>query len=430
MNYQQTLAYLLEQLPMFSKTGSDAYKANLANTIFLCNELNNPQLKFPSVHIAGTNGKGSVSHTLAAILQTAGYKTGLYTSPHLKDFRERIKVNGIMCSEEFVVNFTSNMQQTIEKIKPSFFEITVAMAFEYFAQQNVDIAIIETGLGGRLDSTNIITPQLSIITNIGLDHIQILGDTIEKIAWEKAGIIKNKVPVIIGEATEETKHVFDKVAKEKNAPIYYVQDEMQMESFMYNNYLLQLNVLHKSTNKLQTISTDLLGIYQTKNILTVLTAIHQLQKLGFKILEHHIHFALKNVQQIAGFKGRWQLLQTNPTIIADVAHNEDGIKQVLLHLKQISFKNLHIIIGMVKDKDVSKVLSLLPKNANYYFTQAQIPRALPSIDLKNLANTFLLKGNNYANVTLALHAAKNNATTNDLILVIGSVFLVGEIDNL
>jgi len=430
MNYQQTLVYLFEQLPMFSKAGSIAYKANLTNTIFLCNELNNPQLKFSSVHIAGTNGKGSVSHTLAAVLQTAGYKTGLYTSPHLKDFRERIKVNGIMCSEEFVVSFTKKMQQTIETIKPSFFEITVAMAFEYFAQQQVDIAIIETGLGGRLDSTNIIKPQLSIITNIGLDHIQILGETIEKIAYEKAGIIKEKIPVIIGEATNETKHVFDKVAKEKNAPIYYVHDVMQLDSYNYNNHLLQLKVLNKSTNQLKTFSTDLLGIYQTKNILTVLTAVHQLQKLGFEILEQHIYFALKNIQQIAGFKGRWQILQTYPTIIADVAHNEDGIQQVLLHLKQMNFKNLHIVIGMVKDKDVSKVLSLLPKNANYYFTQAQIPRALSSLNFKKLANTFSLNGNNYDNVTLALHAAKNNAITNDLILVIGSVFLVGEIENL
>lgn len=428
MNYQQALDYLFTQLPMFSKLGSKAYKADLSNTILLCNKLHNPQLQFPTVHVAGTNGKGSVSHTLAAILQTAGYKTGLYTSPHLKDFRERIKINGVMCSKDFVVQFTNTMNNFIEQHHPSFFEITVAMAFEYFAQEKVDIAIIETGLGGRLDSTNIITPQLSVITNISLDHIQILGETLEQIAYEKAGIIKQNTPVVIGETLPETKNVFEQKANAVNAPIVFAEQENRVINFFYNHELLAIEIENNFNKQRTKYNLDLTGIYQTKNIITVLSAVHQLQKIGWKINEEHLHQALQNVKKITGLQGRWQLLQTNPTIIADVAHNEAGIKQVLHQLKNISYKHLHIVIGMVKDKDVNKVLDLLPQQATYYFTQAQIPRALPVQELQKLANTKNLMGNNFENVNRAIDAAKNSAQKNDLILVIGSVFLIGEIE--
>ena len=428
MNYQHALDYLFTQLPMFSKLGSKAYKADLSNTILLCNKLHNPQLQFPTVHIAGTNGKGSVSHTLAAILQTAGYKTGLYTSPHLKDFRERIKVNGVMCSKDFVVQFTNTMNNFIEQHHPSFFEITVAMAFEYFAQEKVDIAIIETGLGGRLDSTNIITPQLSVITNISLDHIQILGETLEQIAYEKAGIIKQNTPVVIGETLPETKNVFEQKANAVNAPIVFAEQENRVINFFYNHELLAIEIENNFNKQRTKYNLDLTGIYQTKNIITVLSAVHQLQKIGWKINEEHLHQALQNVKKVTGLQGRWQLLQSNPTIIADVAHNEAGIKQVLHQLKNISYKHLHIVIGMVKDKDVNKVLDLLPQQATYYFTQAQIPRALPVQELQKLANTKNLMGNNFENVNRAIDAATNSAQKNDLILVIGSVFLIGEIE--
>ncbi|MCZ2298860.1 MAG: bifunctional folylpolyglutamate synthase/dihydrofolate synthase [Chitinophagales bacterium] len=428
MNYQQALDYLFTQLPMFSKLGSKAYKADLSNTILLCNKLHNPQLQFPTVHIAGTNGKGSVSHTLAAILQTAGYKTGLYTSPHLKDFRERIKINGVMCSKDFVVQFTNTMKNFIEQHHPSFFEITVAMAFEYFAQEKVDIAIIETGLGGRLDSTNIITPQLSVITNISLDHIQILGETLELIASEKAGIIKQNTPVVIGETLPETKNVFEQKANTVNAPIVFAEQENKVINFFYNHELLAIEIENNFNKQRTKYNLDLTGIYQTKNIITVLSAVHQLQKIGWKINEEHLHQALQNVKKITGLQGRWQLLKTSPTVIADVAHNEAGIKQVLHQLKNISYKHLHIVVGMVKDKDVNKVLGLLPQQATYYFTQAQIPRALPMQELQKLAHTKNLIGNNFENVNRAIDAATNSAQKNDLILAIGSVFLIGEIE--
>ncbi|GMV78810.1 MAG: folylpolyglutamate synthase [Chitinophagaceae bacterium] len=428
MNYQQALDYLFTQLPMFSKLGSKAYKADLSNTILLCNKLHNPQLQFPTVHIAGTNGKGSVSHTLAAILQTAGYKTGLYTSPHLKDFRERIKINGVMCSKDFVVQFTNTMKNFIEQHHPSFFEITVAMAFEYFAQEKVDIAIIETGLGGRLDSTNIITPQLSVIINISLDHIQILGETLELIASEKAGIIKQNTPVVIGETLPETKNVFEQKANTVNAPIVFAEQENKVINFFYNHELLAIEIENNFNKQRTKYNLDLTGIYQTKNIITVLSAVHQLQKIGWKINEEHLHQALQNVKKITGLQGRWQLLKTSPTVIADVAHNEAGIKQVLHQLKNFSYKHLHIVVGMVKDKDVNKILDLLPQQATYYFTQAQIPRALPVEELQKLANTKNLMGNNFENVNRAIDAATNSAQKNDLILAIGSVFLIGEIE--
>lgn len=427
MNYKETIDYLFTRLPMFSRIGAAAYKKDLTNTVALCNSLNNPQNRFKTIHVAGTNGKGSVSHMLAAILQTAGYKTGLYTSPHLYDFRERIKVNGEMVREDFVIDFTKRIEPLIEQLEPSFFEITVAMAFEYFELEKVDVAIIEVGLGGRLDSTNIITPELSIITNIGWDHMNMLGDSLEKIAYEKAGIIKKNIPVVIGEIITETKSVFEQKAKEQEAQLYNASEQFAItESKTENNYLA-VNVTNKSSGINYKYHLDLQGFYQTKNILTVLAAVEQLKKQGWAIEENHLQVALKNSKQINGLHGRWETIQTNPTVILDVGHNEDGIKQIVQQLTQTNFNKLHIVIGMVKDKEIDTVLSLLPKNATYYFTKAQIPRALLEVELQTKAKTFNLNGKCFVEVNEALLSAKTKAAKDDLILVCGSVFLVGEV---
>ncbi|SFQ20875.1 bifunctional folylpolyglutamate synthase/dihydrofolate synthase [Parafilimonas terrae] len=428
MTYADTLAYLYEQLPMFSRIGTDAYKKDLTNTKQLCAALNNPQKKFKSIHIAGTNGKGSVSHILAAILQTAGYKTGLYTSPHLKDFRERIKVNGIMCTEEFIIDFTEKIKPQFERLEPSFFEITVAMAFEYFAQQNVDVAVIETGLGGRLDSTNIILPELSIITNIGYDHTQILGDTLEKIAYEKAGIIKQNIPAIIGEVVDETRPVFQTAAKEKNAPLIFAQENFYVQDFNYENNHLKAEVVDVRKDEHHTFLLDLPGIYQTKNIVTVLEAVHQLQLKGWQIKLQHIQKALKQVKHLTGLHGRWEKLKENPAVIVDVAHNAAGIKQLLEQLELESYTRLHLIIGFVKDKDIESILSLLPVTANYYFTKAQLPRALNEKMLAGLAAVHGLKGKYFEDVNAALSEAITRADKEDLVLICGSVFLVAEVN--
>ena len=428
MNYQETLHYLFNKLPMFSRIGAAAYKADLTNTIALCKAIQNPQQNFKTIHIAGTNGKGSTSHMLAAIFQAAGYKTGLYTSPHLKDFRERIKINGKVCTEEFVINFTQKIQPQIEFIEPSFFEITVAMAFEYFALEQVDIAIIETGLGGRLDSTNIITPELSIITNIGFDHMNFLGNTLDKIAFEKAGIIKHNIPVVIGEKHAETISVFNKKAAKENAAIVYAEDVYSIYNIEYNEQFLAVQVTNHKANLGSTYKLDLSGIYQSKNLITVLTAIQILQNQGWNISEENITMALRQVKKITGLHGRWELLQTNPNIVADVGHNADGIKQITQQLAISKYKKLHIVVGMVKDKDIKAAIALLPQEARYYFTQAQIERALPSNEIQQLAANFNLLGNCFSTVNIAIQEAQKNATKDDLILVCGSVFLVGEID--
>lgn len=430
MTYQETLDYLFAKLPMFSRIGASAYKEDLTNTILLCDALRNPQSKLKCIHIAGTNGKGSTSHMLAAILQSAGYKTGLYTSPHLKDFRERIKINGKVCEEQFVIDFTKKIQPLIESIEPSFFEITVAMAFEYFAEQKVDIAVIETGLGGRLDSTNIINPLLSIITNIGFDHMAILGNTLPKIAYEKAGIIKQKAPVVIGESIAETKNVFIEKSKLEQSSIYFAQENKKITGINYTHHRLQVTVEDNATKKSDDFILDLTGIYQTKNLCTVLESVHQLQKIGFHISNEQLKFALQNTKKLTGLLGRWDLLQSNPTLIADVGHNEDGIRQILQQLQITQYNQLHIIIGMVKDKNIDQVLSLLPKTATYYFTKAQIPRALNENVLQDLAKQQQLSGNTYSNVNEAINIALQTSSANDLILVCGSVFLVGEIDML
>jgi dihydrofolate synthase/folylpolyglutamate synthase len=433
MNYQQTIDYLFAQLPMYSRIGAAAYKEDLHNSIALCNALDNPQAKFRSVHIAGTNGKGSTSHMLAAVLQRAGYKTGLYTSPHLKDFRERIKINGEMIAEDFVVDFVARTRQISQQIEPSFFELTMAMAFDYFAKLKVDIAIIETGLGGRLDSTNIITPILSIITNIGYDHMNILGDTLEKIAAEKAGIIKPNIPVVIGEWMPETKAIFDNKAAQCNAPIYFAQDKYLADDISVTAQALQCTVTDSTNNVKENFTLDLNGIYQSKNLGTVLCAEGILTTLGFTITEAAEKYALANTKLITGLHGRWDVIGQNPMLVLDVAHNEDGIKQVL---EQISWickndttlkRTIHFILGMVKDKEVSKVLSLLPSTARYYFTNAHIPRALPVAELQSKAALAGLEGNCFDDVNNAINYAKNAAGKDDVIIVCGSVFLVGEV---
>lgn len=428
MNYQQTIAYLFSRLPMFSRIGAAAYKKDLTNTILLCNHLDDPQNKFRSIHVAGTNGKGSVSHMLAAILQTAGYKTGLYTSPHLKDFRERIKVNGEMIRKEFVVSFTEKIKPLAESVEPSFFEITVAMAFDYFAQEKVDVAVIEVGLGGRFDSTNIITPELSVITNIGWDHMNILGDTLEKIAYEKAGIIKKGIPVVIGETTYETKPVFEEIAAEKKATVHFANKKRNANNWTWQQHELTVEVAEQDKTDHKKYHLDLPGIYQTKNLLTVLEACHQLNDAGFNLDENAIRKGLQQTKKLTGLHGRWEIIAESPLVVLDVAHNEDGIKQLLQQVELTNHHQLHIVLGMVKDKEIDKVLSLLPPTASYYFTQAAIPRALPAGQLQEKAAMHNLKGNIFKNVNEAIALAKNNSYKNDLILVCGSVFLVGEVN--
>jgi dihydrofolate synthase/folylpolyglutamate synthase len=413
---------------MFSRIGAVAFKADLTNTVRLCEALGNPQHKFKSIHIAGTNGKGSVSHMMAAIFQTAGYKTGLYTSPHLKDFRERIKMNGEMVNEKFVTDFTEKIKPLIEEIEPSFFEITVAMAFDYFAQQKVDIAVIETGLGGRLDSTNIITPELSIITNIGWDHMNILGDSLEKIAAEKAGIIKDNMPVVIGEVLPETEPVFRQHAKEKNAPMVIATQKRQATDWSWNKQELIVEVAEEHHTDHKVYHLDLRGIYQRKNLLTVLEACSQLQQKGWKIDDAIIHRGLQQTKKMTALHGRWETIHADPMIVLDVAHNADGIRQLVQQIEVTAHNQLHIVTGMVKDKEIEKALALLPKKAIYYFTKAQIPRALPEDELMERASKLKLKGDSFPEVNEALQFAVQHAHPDDLIIVCGSVFLVGEVN--
>ena len=389
---------------MYQRIGTPAYKSNLNNTIAICKLFGNPENKFQSVHIAGTNGKGSVSHILSAVLQCEEYKVGLYTSPHLKDFRERIKINGKMISKKYVKNFVGKYKNDFEKIKPSFFEWTVGLAFDYFANEKVDIAVIETGLGGRLDSTNVITPLLSIITNISYDHQTLLGDTLEKIAKEKSGIIKKNGIVIIGEKQKETKNIFEEKAKKMNALLLYAEDFANAKN----------------------IDCGLKGIYQKKNIPTVLLASEILYQLGFNINSKAVAKGLKDVCKLTGLRGRWDILSKKPLIVADIAHNEAGIKEVFKQVKETPHKKLHIVFGMVNDKDINKILSLLPKKATYYFCKADIPRALDSTILAREAQKFGGKGETYSRVKQALNSAKKNASSKDFILVTGSAFVVAE----
>jgi dihydrofolate synthase / folylpolyglutamate synthase len=429
LTYQQTIDYLYTQLPMFSRVGAIAYKADLHNTIALCNSIGNPHQKFKSIHIAGTNGKGSTSHILASIFQAAGYKTGLYTSPHIKDFRERIRINGVMIPQEVVVDFVAETKGISDEIKPSFFELTVAMAFDYFAKEKVDIAIIETGLGGLLDSTNVITPILSIITNIGYDHQNILGNTLQEIATQKAGIIKENIPVVIGETIPETNDIFITTALEKNATIIFAEENYTTTSTSFTENKLVCQVKNINTNNTTSFTLGLTGLYQSKNICTILTAVGKIRNLGFNISETSLQQGLQDVKESTGLRGRWDILQQNPTIITDVAHNKDGISQVLNQLKTIyPTATLHFVLGFVNDKDVDSVLQLFPQNAQYYFTNAHIPRAMPFITLQEKAASASLIGKGFDNVNEAISAAKQNADKNDVIMICGSFFVIAEME--
>jgi len=400
MNYKETLNYLFSRLPMYQRKGITAYKTDLNNIIVASKKLGNPHEKFKSVHIAGTNGKGSTAHILSSILQESGYKIGLYTSPHLKDFRERIKINGKIITKKEVVNFVKKHKNTFEKVSLSFFEFTVALSFNFFAKEKVDIAIIETGLGGRLDSTNIILPELSIITNIGIDHTKILGNTIEKIAKEKAGIIKYNTPIIIGRNQKKTEKVLKEIANKKNTVLTY--------ALSYN------------------YDSDLSGNYQKENINTAVSGILELKNQGWKITNKNIKEGLLNTRKNTGILGRWQKLSENPKIICDIAHNEDGLKEIIKQLQATSYKRLHVVFGTVNDKDLN-ILSLLPKDAKYYFCKANIPRGLNEKSLKKIANKKGLNGESYSSVKKALEKAKKSANKEDLIFIGGSTFIVAEI---
>ena len=427
MTYEESIHYLYDKLPMFSRSGAKAYKADLKNTLALCNYLDNPQNKIKTIHVAGTNGKGSVSHMLAAVFQENGYNTGLYTSPHLKDFRERIKINGKIISESFLIDFVQRMKTISEEIQPSFFELTFVMALEYFATEKVDVAIIETGLGGRLDSTNVITPLLSVITNISYDHKEILGDTLAKIAFEKAGIIKPNIPTVIGETVPETKPVFIDKAKETNSPLYFSEMKYQVISSSYFVNYLDLTILNNETNERNNFHLDLNGIYQEKNILSVISSL-EILKNEFSLKEENIKSALSQVKKLTGLFGRWEVIREKPLVVMDVAHNEDGIKQLIRQIHLIKFNELHIVFGMVKDKEIEKVLEQFPKNARYYFTKAQNPRALPEEELQEKAKDYQLRGDTFPEVNMAVKTALAKASEEDLIVVCGSVFVIAEVE--
>jgi len=430
MNYQQTIDYLYSQLPLFTRIGQAAYKADLDNTIELCKRLGDPQNKFKTIHVAGTNGKGSTSHMLAAILQTAGYKTGLYTSPHLKDFRERIRINGQMISEQEVIDFVSLHKSDFEDIRPSFFEMTVGLAFDLFAREEVDIAIIEVGLGGRLDSTNIITPLLSIITNIGWDHMNILGDTLQLIAAEKAGIIKPSIPVVIGEYQPEVAEIFIGKAKQGNSPIVFASELLQdvaVKQPSTNEFLeVELKPIDDEGQTLK-FELDLTGTYQVKNVKAAVCAVQQLRVQGFEIRDEDMKTALSKVGLLTGLHGRWETLSKHPLTICDTGHNPEGISEVLKNIAGVAYEHLHFVLGVVNDKDITKILDMLPKDAIYYFCKPDIPRGLEAESLKLKAEGFGLTGKVYPSVKQAFLTARQNARENDLVFVGGSTFVVAEV---
>ena len=404
MKYKETLDWMFSKLPMYQRQGETAFKKDLTNTLALADHLDNPHQKFKSIHVAGTNGKGSTSHMLASVLQEAGYKVGLYTSPHLKDFRERIKVNGKLIRKNCVINFVKRNQFFLEAQKLSFFEMTVGLALEHFAKQQVDIAVIEVGLGGRLDSTNIITPEVSVITNIGYDHTQMLGETLSKIAFEKAGIMKENIPVIIGEKQEEVLDVFIAQADKMNADLTIAEDEV------IDNY-----------------KTDLQGAYQLKNIKTGIQAIKILRVKGFKISDENIRDGFLHVVKNTGLLGRWQILSYQPMVICDTAHNKEGLTDVLKQLSEVAHEKLHIVLGVVNDKNLEMLLPMFPKTAQYYFCKPNIPRGLDAVILQEKAAIYSLDGETYTSVDQALKKAKTIAKTDDLIFVGGSTFVVAEV---
>lgn len=414
---------------MFQRIGAAAFNKDLTNTIRLCEALGNPQHKFRSIHIAGTNGKGSTSHMLASVLQSSGYRTGLYTSPHLKDFTERIKINGQEVSHDYVVDFVNRIQGAIETIRPSFFEVTVVMAFDYFVQQNVDVAVIEVGMGGRLDSTNVITPELSLITNIGWDHKEFLGDTLEKIAAEKGGIIKPGVPVVVSERQPGIEEVFRTIAKENHSPIDFASDEFEVVAKGGQDEV-SFSIRKNGALQLDNVFVPMQGFYQRKNILGVVKALEILKSKGLNITPDNIIAGLSKTITQTGLKGRWQKLGEHPLIICDTGHNVDGIREVVAQIKAQSYNKLHMVIGMVKDKDISDVLRLLPKEASYYFCQANIPRALEADLLAAQAREVGLSGEVISDVNSAIQHAKGKATQTDMIFIGGSTFVVAEIEEL
>ncbi|HNV95161.1 MAG TPA: folylpolyglutamate synthase/dihydrofolate synthase family protein [Bacteroidales bacterium] len=428
MNYQEAIEYLYSKAPMFTHVGKSAYKANLDNSIKLDQYFKQPHTHYKTIHIAGTNGKGSVSHSLAAILHEAGYKIGLYTSPHLKDFRERIKINGIQISEDEVIDFIQKHKNIIESVQPSFFEITTFLAFEYFKQQHVDIAIIETGLGGRLDTTNLIQPILSIITNIGWDHADLLGNSLESIANEKAGIIKKNAPLIIGEHQVEIDEIFIDKADQVDSPFYFADDEYAVKNaFITQNYLLQVEVYKKGFPYLPGLKFQLIGKYQIQNIPIILKATDILKEQGFTISDQNIFRAFKSVVDLTGLHGRWHILKSKPLTICDIGHNYPGLKWNIEQLKEAKKNKLFFVLGFVKDKDISKILGLFPVDAYYIFTKANIPRALDEHELHSIASTFGLKGEVVENVKEAYHKALSLASEQDVVYIGGSTFVVAEV---
>lgn len=404
MTYQQTVEWMFRQLPMYQRVGAKAFKKDLSNTLKLAEHLGHPESKFKSIHVAGTNGKGSSSHMLASVMQAAGYKTGLYTSPHLKDFRERIKINGSMISQEAVVDFIEKNKDFLQENKLSFFELTVGMAFDHFAKEEVDVAVIEVGMGGRLDSTNIIKPEVCLITNIGLDHTKFLGDTLPKVAAEKAGVIKPGIPVVIGERQKQTTPVFERVAEENKAELIFAQDR-----------------------KFSKHNTDLKGDFQNKNMKGVLATIEVLQKKGWNLREEDIKKGLNSVKLHTGLQGRWDVLQEHPRVICDTAHNKEGLVLAFKQLKKEEFLNLHIVLGVVNDKDLERVLPLFPKNASYYFCKPDVPRGLEAEDLKLKAAEYGLEGKVFETVKGAYETALAEALDEDLVFVGGSNFVVAEV---
>ncbi len=430
MTYQETIEYLFNSAPLFQHVGKDAYKEGLDNTHLLDAHFGHPHRRFKTIHVAGTNGKGSCSHTLAAILQSAGYKVGLYTSPHLVDFRERIRINGVPVSQEYVIGFVESHRAFFEPLHPSFFELTTAMAFNYFAEEQVDVAVIEVGLGGRLDCTNIIRPDLCVITNISFDHVQFLGDTLAKIASEKAGIIKSGVPVVIGETTPETKPVFLEAAMQANASlpqkegfIHFAEEEQLLISASFDEsgkYIYQ-------TKDYADLEGELGGLCQIKNTNTLLSAIRVLHSIGYTLNEKDIRKGFSAVCELTGLMGRWQKLQEHPTLVCDTGHNKGGIQYIVEQLSKQMYRRLHIVLGMVNDKDISGVLAMLPKDATYYFTKASVSRALDEHEVQRLAGEAGLRGNAYPTVKAAVQAAQADAQADDFIFVGGSTFVVADL---
>lgn len=425
-SYSDAVQYLYANLPMFQRVGAAALKKDLTNTLKLCAALGNPHQKFKSVHIAGTNGKGSTAHMLASILQSSGYRTGLYTSPHLKEFTERIKINGAEVTQAFVVEFVNRVKPLIEAIQPSFFEITVAMAFQYFSEEKVDIAVIEVGLGGRLDSTNVITPEVSVITNIGWDHKDLLGNTLQQIAGEKAGIIKPSVPVVVSERQPEVEKVFTEKSNTVGSPLFFASDHYSAE----NGKADTLTVLKDQLPVYPSVKLPLRGAYQKQNVAGVVKAVEILREKGFTISDSAVRQGFEKVMVQTGLKGRWQVLGERPLVVCDTGHNIDGIRYVVQQLKTLPCDKLHMVIGMVKDKDITEVLSVLPKEAAYYFCQAKLPRALDAGELAQRASACGLTGCVVPDVNDAKNKARQNAGASDVIFIGGSTFVVAELEEL